>query len=75
MASRIFGAKQLSEPMLGYCQLKKFSLISIKIQSYSLNENGFQNTVCEMADILSRGNKLIAIPRRIYANESTSAPQ
>ena len=40
MACRLFGAKPLSEPMLGYCQLdpKVFSEILIKIQNFSFTK-------------------------------------
>ena len=52
MACRIFGAKPLSQPMLGYCQLGSQEQTLVKFQSKyknSIHENAF---VCEMAAIL-----------------------
>ena len=59
MACRLFGAKPLSEPMLGFCQLdpkeQNFGEILIKNTKLFINENASENIVCEMAAILSRG--------------------
>ena len=57
MTWRLFGAKPLSEPVIGYCQLDP------KEQTWNFNqniklfihENKSENVVCEMAAILSRG--------------------
>ena len=50
MACRLFGAKPLSKPMLGYCQLDPLEQTSvkilIKIQSFFIQENAFENVVC-----------------------------
>ena len=58
MACRLFGAKALSKPMLGYCQLdpyeQKNSEILIKIQNFSFIKNASEHIICEMAAILSR---------------------
>ena len=64
MACRLFGAKPLSKPMLGYGQLDPWGQTSLKFQSIyiiSIHENVFQNIVCGMTAILSRGNELTNI--------------
>ena len=47
MACRLFGAKPLSKPVLGYCQLDplgaNFSEISIKIQNFSFRKMHLRN--------------------------------
>ena len=58
MACRLFGAKPLSKPMQGYCQLdlrNKLQWNLIKIKNLFIHEIGFVNIVCETAAILSRG--------------------
>ena len=57
MACRLFGAKPLSKPMLGYCQLDPQENFSNFNQNTTLfiHENASENIVCEMAAILSRG--------------------
>ena len=58
MACRLDGAKPLSEPMLGYCQMNPKEQISVKLKKNSeffIQENAFENVVCEMATILCRG--------------------
>ena len=58
MAWRLFGAKPLPEPMLTYCQLdpgKKCQWNLSKNSKIFIQENAFENVVCEMAAILSRG--------------------
>ena len=58
MACRLFGAKPLSKPMQGYCQLDHEEQISVKFQSkykFFIHENAYENIICEMAAILSRG--------------------
>ena len=68
MACRLFGSKPLSKPMLVYCQLDPWEQtllkILIKIQSFFILENAYENIVCEMAAILSRG-RLVEYPTRI----------
>ena len=45
--------------MMGYCQLDPLEQISVKSQSYIfIQENAFQNVVCEMATILSRSQSV-----------------
>ena len=64
MACRLFGAKPLPEPMLTYFQLNPYEQTTVKFAFkyiFSIVENAFENVVCEMSDILSRGrwvNKL-----------------
>ena len=60
MACRLFGAKPLSQPMLGYCQLGT-NLSEILIQSFSFTKmHIYASIVCEMATVLSRvGDELI----------------
>ena len=56
MVCRLFGAKPLSEPMMTYCQLDHKEHISIKYHLNSkvfIQENSFENILCEMATILS----------------------
>ena len=64
MACRLFGAKPLPEPMLTYFQLNPYEQTTVKFAFkyiFFIVENAFENVVCEMSDILSRGrwvNKL-----------------
>ena len=53
MACRLFGAKPLSQPKLGYCQLDSWEQTSLKFCSklIFIQENAFENIVCEMAAI------------------------
>ena len=58
MTCRLYGSKPLPEPMLLYCQLDHWEQTSVKYKSkYKafIQENAFENVVCEMAVILSRG--------------------
>ena len=58
MAGRLFGAKPLSKPMLGYCQLDPLEQTSVKFQSkYKIftHGNASENIVCEMAAIYPKG--------------------
>ena len=55
MACRLFGAKPLSKPVLGYCQLQKLQWVSIQDSKLFLHENASENIVCKIAAILSRG--------------------
>ena len=82
MACRLFGAKPLSKPMLGYCQLDPLEQTSVKFESkYKtfIHENAFENVVWEMVDILSRGrwgNVLLSSTSRLNKgkelNENTT---
>ena len=50
MTCRLFGAKPLPEPLLGYCQMDSWEQISVKFESeiYNFNqENAFENVVCQ----------------------------
>ena len=50
MACRLFGAKLLSKPMLGYCQLDPWEQTSVKFESkYKtfVGENTIENVVCQ----------------------------
>ena len=53
---RIFGAKPLSKPMLGYSQLDPSGQTwnSNSNTWFFVNENAFEDVVCEMAAILTR---------------------
>ena len=58
MAYRLFGAKPLSKPVLGYCQLDPEEQTSMKFYqntNFVIHEKASENIVCEMAAILSRG--------------------
>ena len=58
MACRLFGAKPLFKPMLGYFQLDPKEQNSVKFYSNEkkvIHENASEKIVCEMAAILSRG--------------------
>ena len=58
MVCRLFGAKPLSEPMLEYCQFDPWQQASMKFQqkfNTFIHVNAYENIVCEMAAILSRG--------------------
>ena len=58
MAGHLFGAKPLPEPMLTYCQMDPKEQTSEKFESkYKTfpSWKPFEDVVCEMADILSRG--------------------
>ena len=58
MACRLFGAKPLSEPMLGNCQLDPWEQNLWKSNWNScifMQENTLENVVCETVAILSRG--------------------
>ena len=58
MACRLFGAKLLPEPMLYCFQLYHWEQNSVKFESIYKTfdyENAFENIICEMMVILSRG--------------------
>ena len=59
MACRLVGAKPLSKPMLTYCQSDPWEYTSGRYESkhktFYIHENEFENVVCEIAAILSRG--------------------
>ena len=55
MACRLDGAKPLSEPMLEYhIYGTNFSEILIEIQTVFIEENTFENVVCEILPISTR---------------------
>ena len=61
MACRLFGANQSPEQMLTYCQLNprhNLQWNSTHNTKFFIHENAFENVVCEMVVILSRGGKL-----------------
>ena len=61
MACRLFGAKLLLEPcwLIGnWTLMNKFQWNSNQNTNLFIHQNAFKNVVCEMAAILSRGNKL-----------------
>ena len=69
MACRLVGAKPLSEPMLEYANtsLKNKFQWNLKRNSYTfIQENAFENVVCEMATILS-------LPQSVNALDFLSA--
>ena len=62
MACCLIGAKPLSKPMLGYCQLDPYEQTSVKSNQNTklfIHENAFENIVCRMTTILSRGDELM----------------
>ena len=66
MACRLFGAKQLSNPMLPYCQLDTKEHISVKllfrIQQFSFKEMHLKMPSAKMAAILPDLNVLTFPP-------------
>ena len=49
MACRLFGAEQLPEPMLAYCQLDSWEQVSVKFERnfiIFIQENAFEDVVC-----------------------------
>ena len=78
MASRLDGAKPLSEPMLEYCCLDTWDQTSVKSQSKLIrfhSKNTFETIVCEMAAILSRPQYVIRRVRKLeILNNRVSAP-
>ena len=62
MACRLFGTQPLSQPMLGYCQLDPCEQIRWNFNQNTqlfIQENAYENIICEMMAILSRGDELI----------------
>ena len=58
MACRLFGAMPSSKPILSYCQLDPYEQTSMNFNqnaTFFINENAYENIVCEMVAILSRG--------------------
>ena len=58
MACLLFGAMPSSKPILSYCQLDPYEQTSMNFNqnaTFFINENAYENIVCEMAAILSRG--------------------
>ena len=58
MACRLFGAKPLFKLMLGYYQVDPYKLHRHFYSKICIHENASENTVCEMAVILSRGEMI-----------------
>ena len=62
MTCRLYGAKPLSEPMLGYYQLgplwTNFSEILIKIQNFSLTKMHMKISSAKWRPLLSRGQRV-----------------
>ena len=57
MACRLFGAKPLYKPTLGYCQLDPWGQTSVNFNQniqFSIHEIVSEHIACEMAAILSR---------------------
>ena len=52
MSYHLFGVKSLPKPMLTYCQ----SDPRYRYTKLFIHENAFEDAVCEMAAILSRGD-------------------
>ena len=60
MACRLFSVKPLSKPMLGYCQLDHLEQTSWNVDQNTtlfIHENTYENIVCEMTAIVSRGDE------------------
>ena len=58
MACRLFSAKPLPEPMMTYCQLEPSNKLQWNWDQNTklfIHKNTFENFICEMAAILSRG--------------------
>ena len=61
MACRLFGAKPLSKPILGDCHLDSWDKIQWNFNPNScifIQENAFENVVCETAAICPGGDEL-----------------
>ena len=58
MACRLFGAKPLSKPILGHCQLDPMEQTSVKFfiknTKLFIHKNAYENMVYQMVTILSR---------------------
>ena len=71
MACHLFGAKPWSKPMLDCCQLNPYGQTSVKFNQTAklfIHLNSFENIVCEMAAILSRGTWVILPTIDCFAN-------
>ena len=58
MACHLFGTKPLSKPMLGYCHLNLRNKLQWNFNQNTkllINEIAFENIVCKMTTIFSRG--------------------
>ena len=55
MACRLFSAKPLSKPMLGYCQLDPQEQTSVKIQNFSFTKYHLKTSSVKWRPFLSRG--------------------
>ena len=77
MACRLFGAKPLSKPMLGYCQLHPYKQTSVNIVTkyktfYS--SKYIWNIICEMAAIFTLWNNSGWAVTQLQAGNLTSWP-
>ena len=64
MACRLFAAKPLSKPMLGYCQLALRNKLPYNFnqnRKFFIHENASENIICEKAAILYGGDELIGL--------------
>ena len=71
MPCRLFGAKPLFKPMLGYCQFDPWEQVQWNFNQNTklfINENTTENIVCELEAILSRGDELSDYPYMIMYN-------
>ena len=64
MACRLFGAKPLTKTMRWVIRNKRQWNFSKNAKLF-IHENAFQNIVCEMTAILSRGDELKAFNKQV----------
>ena len=57
MACRLFGAKPLLEPMLGYCQMDSWEQIAMKFES-EFKKMHLKLSSGNMSAVLSRGRRV-----------------
>ena len=74
----LFGAKQLAEQLLTYCQLDHLATNLNKFNRYTIffiHENAFESMVCEMAAVLASGRlvKIMVIPLSIHFGDEDHA--
>ena len=73
MACRLFGAKPLSKPMLGFCKLDLKNKLQWNINQNTklfIHLNSCQNGICKMAAILSMGRWVKGIHLLWYRQDS-----
>ena len=78
MACRLFDAKPLFKPMLGFCfcQMDPWGQTFNQNTKLFIHENASENVVCEMAAILSRGGWVSSyIQVLIQVFQTTSPPR